>query len=83
MQAPFDSSLEEEKATGVDGARWLLRAGETYIADHCNAKDKRRRGQAPRPSDSAGCRGRPGVTRIAHGASAAEETRLRHIVPCF
>ena len=54
-----------------------------HAIDHCNAKDKWRRGRAPRPSDSAGCRGRPGVIRTARGASTAEETRLLHIISCF
>ena len=101
--------------TGVDGARWVLRACETLITDggegcsrvdlgstwarnetgdgsnnstvpatdHYNAKDKWRGDRAPRPSDDAGCRGRPGVIRTTREASTAEEMRLLHIIPCF
>jgi hypothetical protein len=115
MQTPSTCPSKEEETTRVDGARCLLHAYRTHIADggegcswvdlqstwarnatgdksdnstehatgHYSAKDKRRRGRAPRPSDSAGCRGRLGVTHIARGASTAEETRLRHIIPCF
>ena len=115
MQTPFNLSLKKEEATGVDGARWVLRAYGTHIADggegcsrvdlgstwtrnaigdgsdnstehatdQCNTKEKWRRGRAPRPNDSAGCRGRPGVIRTARGASIVEETRLLHIIPCF
>ena len=54
-----------------------------HATDHYSVKNKQWRGRAPRPNDNAGCRGRLGVTRTAHGASTAEEMSLLHIIPCF